>query len=176
MCNTNQTLGTPLNMKAPPPVCYRLEEKRFDEVTFVNVSMSFKDSIRETFDSVSKRLPFTWGFLYVVCKSDCLTSTPIFLRSWQLWIVMGTVANTNWGTNWNKPSTWCLGAAERRGETDRLGGGEVAFLFFLICLHSLLNISVLGWTLNFENNVIYLSDDGWLWRLNWLDGASITSI
>lgn len=67
-------------------------------------------------------------------------------RSWQRWTGMGIVANTNWGTNWSKPSTWCLGAAERRGRTNglmdrwtdgwmggwgrRMGEGEVrAFCF-----------------------------------------------
>lgn len=53
-------------------------------------------------------------------------------RSWRRWIGMGTVANTNWGTNWSKPSTWCLEAAERRGRAnglmDRWTGGWMGWV------------------------------------------------
>lgn len=68
----------------------------------------------------------------------------VFLcRFWQRWTGMVTVANTNWGTNWSKPSIWCLGAAERRRMKNGLmdlwidggvgrksrGGGSQGILF-----------------------------------------------
>lgn len=36
-------------------------------------------------------------------------------RSWRHWTETGTAANTNWDTNWNKPLTWCLAAADGAG-------------------------------------------------------------
>lgn len=52
----------------------------------------------------------------------------VFLfRSWRRWTETATVANTNWGTNWSKPLTWCLEAAESGrtsvGLKDRHGDG-----------------------------------------------------
>ena len=56
-----------------------------------------------------------------LCKADMI-SVLCLCRSWRRWIEMGTVANTNWGTNWSKPSTWCLEAAERRRRTSWTDG------------------------------------------------------
>lgn len=44
------------------------------------------------------------------------------LRFWRRWTETVTVANTSYDTNWNKPLTWCLAAAEGGDGLDRMGG------------------------------------------------------
>lgn len=56
--------------------------------------------------------------LWVRSVSSTSTSISTRKRSWQRWTETVIAANTNWGTNWSKPLTWCQGAAEReRGRT-----------------------------------------------------------
>lgn len=106
---------------------------------------------------------------------------------------MGTVANTNWGTNWSKPSTSCLEAAERRKRTDglmdwwtdrwmggmgrRMGKGEARAFCFSELLNSQLNCSMFGtnWQPQhrpFSNQSISNLFVNWLidWLEDWLTG------
>lgn len=49
-------------------------------------------------------------------------SSSLSCRFWQRWTETVTVANTSYDTNWNKPLTWCLAAAEGGDRSDGMGG------------------------------------------------------
>lgn len=99
---------------------------------------------------------------------------------------MGTVANTNWGTNWSKPSIWCLEAAERRGRMnglmdwwmgggaweDEWGRGKWGHLVFLNCLNSQPNCSMLDRTDSRSSSCISnqsISNLFVSWWIDWLE-------
>lgn len=84
--------------------------------------------------SVTRKLTTEYWIRTCVCV--CLSANGLSFalsscRSWRHWTETGTAANTNWDTNWNKPLTWCLAAADgaggeenkRRKEEEEGGNG-----------------------------------------------------